>query len=244
MYHLPRRALRRLTPLLTALVLAGCSGLPASGPEERDILKSEQSKANELGFRIVNVDAKTTAVLVNDRPGNFSTIAAMDRSSPADLIGPGDVLSISVFEIGSGLFSGSGSVGPQAQAGSAGISTSATRENLPPMEVDQSGYISIPYVGRIRAAGRTPMQLQDAIDAGLRSHSQDPQVIVDVSHNIFNSVIVSGEVHKPGRILLTPAGEHLLDAIALAEGPTHPPQDMIVDLIRRARTGEAPLEQV
>ena len=238
-----RRAIGRLA-LSGALALAGCNTLPASGPEERDILQSEKSEANQLGFRIVNVDAQTAAALAHDHGTGFETIARMDRPGRLDVIGPGDVLSISVFEIGSGLFSGSGSLGGQAPSGSAGISTSATRENLPPMQVDLAGFISVPYVGRIRAAGRTPGQLGDAINAGLRSHSQDPQVVVEVMHGLYNSVIVSGEVHKSGRVPLTLAGERVLDAIALAEGTTHPPQDMVVDLIRHGAVGEASLDDV
>jgi polysaccharide export outer membrane protein len=243
MDHLLRRAVSRLA-LLGALVLAGCNTLPASGPEERDILNSEKTKANELGFRIVDVDVRTTAALANDHGTNFETIGGIGRPGRVDVIGPGDTLSISVFEIGSGLFSGTGGLGGQAPAGSAGISTSATRENLPPMQVDLNGFIDFPYVGRIRAAGRTPSELQSAIVAGLRNHSQNPQVIVDIMHNPYDSVIVSGEVHKPGRVPLTIEGERVLDAIALAEGPTHPPQDIVVDLIRRGKVGEASLYEV
>ncbi|WP_428484563.1 polysaccharide biosynthesis/export family protein [Rhodopila sp.] len=243
MDHLPRRALPWLT-LLSALALAGCAALPASGPEERDILKSARTEANQLGFRIVDVDANTTAALARDNGSEFATIGAMSAPGRVDEIGPGDVLSISVFEIGSGLFAGTGAAAAQAQPGSAGISTSATRENLPPIEVGLNGFISFPYVGRVRAAGRTATELQDELVSGLRSHSQDPQVVVEIRRNVFNTIVVSGEVHKPGPVPLTLAREHLLDAIALSGGPTHPPQDMVVDLIRHGRMTEASLEQV
>lgn len=235
--------LRRLV-LLSALTLSACSALPSSGPEERDILQSERSQANQLGFRIIDIDPRTTVTLANDLGPAAETIVTMGRPARADVIGPGDVLAISVFEVGSGLFAGNGGGSAQSAAGSAGISTSATRENLPPMQVDLSGTISFPYVGRIRAAGRTPTELADQIVAGLRSHSQDPQVVVEVTHNVFSAVVVSGDVHKPGDVPLMLAGERLLDAIALAGGTTHPPQEMVVDLIRHGRIGEARLEQV
>jgi len=239
---LRRGAANRLA-LLGMLALAGCNALPASGPEERDILRSERSQANQLGFRIITVDARTTAVLARERGNAFAALTAMNTNSPVDTIGPGDVLAISVFEIGSGLFAGSGGNASE-QAGLAGVSTAATQENLPPIEVDRSGFISVPYVGRIRAAGRTPDQLQDAITAGLRSHSQNPQVLVEVKRDINNAVIISGDVHKPGRVPLTLAHERLLDVIALAEGPTHPAQDTMVELIRNGRSGEVALTQV
>ena len=169
----------------------------------------------------------------------------MDAPARAQTIGPGDQLAISVFEIGTGLFAGGGSASSaQAQTGSAGVSTAATRENLPTIEVDSRGLISIPYVGPVRAAGRTPSELESVIAAGLRSHSQDPQVIVDVSRNVANNVIVAGEVNKPGRVPLTLAHERLLDVIALSGGPTHPAQDMVVELTRRRKTAEASLASV
>jgi polysaccharide export outer membrane protein len=239
------RSLARSALLGTSALAAGCGALPASGPEERDVLRSER-EANQLGFRIVDVDARTVTVLDQQPTLAFATLASMGPAGAADAIGPGDVLQISVYEIGSGLFSasGSGAAPPQEQAGSAGISTAATRQSLPPMQVERDGTIHVPYVGRIRAAGRTPAQLEAAIEGGLRSHSQDPQVVVEIAHNVANTVIVAGEVNKPGRVPLTLARERLLDVIALAGGPTHQPQDMVVELDRRGVTGRAPLDQV
>jgi polysaccharide export outer membrane protein len=223
-------------------LLPGCNTLPASGPEERDILHSE-TKDNQIGFHIVTVNAATTAVLASAQASGLAMFEGLAAPERSDVIGAGDVLTISIFEIGSGLFAGSDSAA-QPQPGSAGITTNATRENLPPMQVGADGYIVVPYVGRVRAAGRTAMDVQGAIEAGLRGRSQDPQVVVEISRSIASTVIVSGEVNKPGRVPLTAAGERLLDVIALAGGSKHLPQDMVVQLIRDGVTGEAPLAQV
>ena len=235
--------LQKRTFLLSACLLAGCSALPASGPEERDVLKSERTSANQLGFHIVPIDARVTATLAGRAALPEDTLMAMEGAAPAGVIGPGDVLAISIFEIGSGLFAGNAST-TAAQPGTAGISTSATRENLPPVAVDGRGFITIPYVGRLHVAGHTPDEVRALIEGGLHSRSQDPQVVVEIQHDIANTVIVEGEVAKPGRVPLTLAQEHVLDAIALAGGPTRPVQDIVVELMRHGAVGTAPLDTV
>jgi polysaccharide export outer membrane protein len=234
-----------LLALCAPLLVTGCGALPAAGPEERDILRSERTQANQLGFHIVPVDARTTAVLAEVQARPFDSLGRLGAPARTDTIGPGDELAISVFEIGSGLFAGGGTApAAEAQPGSAGISTAATRENLPTIAVDARGDINVPYIGLIHAGGHTPEQVGALIEAGLRSHSQDPQVVVTVSQNIANTVIVAGDVNKPGRVPLSLARERLLDVIALAGGPTHPAQDMVVVLTRRGHSGEARLNEV
>ena len=227
--------------LLLCLVLCGCNALPASGPEERDILHS-QTKANTLGFHIVDIDARTTPVLDTELHAPFDTLADLAGPTDADTIGPGDVLTISVFEIGNGLFAGSAGAGQPGAT--AGISTSATRETLPQIAVDHAGFIDVPYIGRLLAAGHTPGQLQQMIRAGLGGHSQDPQVVVEIVNNIANTVIVGGQVSKPGRIPLTLSHERLLDVIALAGGADHPVQDIVVVVDRHGRTAMARLTTI
>jgi len=99
----------------------------------------------------------------------------------------------------------------------------------------------VPYVGRVRAAGRTPRELEDAIRAGLKGKSQDPQVVVSVRDNLANSVMVMGEVKKPGRVALSPIGERVLDMVALAGGAAYPMTDVSARLTRGRTTLEVPL---
>ncbi len=207
------------------------------------MLKSENTSANQLGFHIVPIDARVTATLAGHAAQPEDTLAAMESAARAGVIGPGDVLSISIFEIGSGLFAGNASAAT-AQPGSAGISTSATRENLPPLVVDQNGFITVPYVGPLHVAGHTPDEVRAMIEGGLSSRSQDPKAVVEITHDVANTVIVEGEVAKPGRVALTLAQEHVLDAIALAGGTTRPVQDIVVELMRHGAVGTAPLDTV
>ena len=237
-----------LAALLPLALLAGCNTLPDSGPVESKILNdAKKPETNPLGFRIVPLDPSVVSVLASQSPPSLSALGdAMRERARGDLIGPGDVLQVSIFELGSGLFGG-GSAGSLSSGGSnplmsgAGPGTSVTSENLPPIVVDGSGAVDVPYIGRLQATGRSTTQLAAAIKGGLKGQSQNPQVLVRITTDITNAVIVSGDVKKPGRDSLTLAHERLLDMIAIAGGPDHAPEDTMVQLNRDGRTARIPL---
>ena len=245
-----RPPMRPLVAVLPLLLLAACNTLPDSGPVEEKILNSaKKPQTNPLGFRIVPLSPSVVDAVAAGAPPLLSSLdAGLGERTQNDRIGPGDVLQVSIFELGSGLFGGGGgSNGLSAGAanpltGGPGPSTSVTSENLPPIAVDAAGTVNVPYVGRIRASGRTTTELASAIQAGLKGQSQNPQVLVRISTDIANAVVVGGDVRKPGREPLTLAHERLLDMIAIAGGPSHPPEDMTVQLSRGRRSARIPLE--
>ena len=152
--------------------------------------------------------------------------------APTDMIGPGDVLGISVYETGVTLFAASGS-GALASAGaSGGIDSAAHATNLVPMRVDDQGYIRFPFVGKMLASGQTPAQLQAAIRSALRGMSQNPQVVVTIEQSLTNSVIVGGEVAKSGRLTLQTNRETVADVIALAGGYRGETKDLLLRVNR------------
>ncbi|ACI50455.1 polysaccharide export protein [Gluconacetobacter diazotrophicus PA1 5] len=224
--------------LAISALLAGCSTLPSSGPVSSQILQAAKDpKLNPIGFSIVPFTPKTLDVLQNETPPLLSTL---EKEGPGQgehgAIGPGDVLAISVFEIGSSLFSGGGLTGGRAAASGA-----ASIEALPPVEVDDQGYIPFPYIGRVFVAGETPTQLAKTIEDQLAAKSQNPQVIVRIMTDLHNSIIVSGDILHPGRQMLTLAHEGLLDIIAMGGGPSHSSEDSVVLLTRHGVTGSIPL---
>lgn len=244
----PARPTRPLAAILPLLLLAACNTLPDSGPVEEKILDSaKKPQTNPLGFHIVPLSPSVVDAVAAGAPPLLSSLdGGLGERTQNDRIGPGDVLQVSIFELGSGLFGGgggglsSGSANPLT--GGAGPSTSVTSENLPPIAVDAAGTVDVPYVGRIRASGRSTTELASAIQAGLKGQSQNPQVLVRISTDIANAVVVGGDIHKPGREPLTLAHERLLDMIAIAGGPTHPPEDVTVQLSRGRRSARIPLE--
>jgi polysaccharide biosynthesis/export protein len=218
---------RALVALCWAALLCGCSDLPSSGPTAEEIDDSFRNH-NELGFKIVEVTPSVLTALA--RNSGTETEARLARGKPVRTgrIGTGDMLSISIFEAGSRLFASHGT----SDAGAMGLDLGASRETLPKLLVDDRGFITLPYAGRVKAAGLTPVELQNTIQDALKKQSLDPQALVEVTDNVANTAIISGDVKNPGRLPLTLDHEKLLDIIALAGGPTHPSQDTVVTLIR------------
>jgi polysaccharide export outer membrane protein len=83
--------------------------------------------------------------------------------------------------------------------------------------VRSDGKISLPLIGEVQAAGRTPAQLQQDIADKLRSYITEPQVAVIVQEVHSQKFNILGEVNKPGSYPLA-AGTTIVDAIALAGG--------------------------
>jgi polysaccharide biosynthesis/export protein len=88
------------------------------------------------------------------------------------------------------------------------------------VQADASGRISVPLIGVVPAAGRTPGELADEIAAQLRGRFvRNPQVTVNLDETVSQVITVDGEVKKPG--LYPVVGRMtLVRAVATAEGAT------------------------
>jgi polysaccharide export outer membrane protein len=148
---------------------------------------------------------------------------------PTDLIGPGDVLGVSVYEAGVSLF---GNAGPGSSGRAGSFDPTVKVQTLPDLRVDDAGTITIPYAGRLSVAGRTIGEIQAQISDALRGMSQDPQVLVVQQETINNAVIVGGEVARPGRLVLQTNRETIADVIALAGGYRGSAKDLLVKIER------------
>jgi polysaccharide export outer membrane protein len=61
---------------------------------------------------------------------------------------------------------------------------------IPDQQVGADGGISVPYAGRIRAAGRLPAEVQQRIEARLAEKALQPQALVIVQKSAVNTVTV------------------------------------------------------
>ena len=111
---------------------------------------------------------------------------------------------------------------------------------LPNQNVDSRGNISVPYAGAIRAAGRTPPEVQQSIVDALKDRAIEPQVVVSLVEQRTSMISVLGDVRTPSRFPANAAGEHLLDAITRAGGPASPGYDTWVMVERGGRRATAP----
>jgi polysaccharide export outer membrane protein len=83
--------------------------------------------------------------------------------------------------------------------------------------VRSDGRISLPLIGEVQAAGRTPRQLQEELAKKLSGFISEPDVTVIVQEIHSQKFNVLGQVGHAGTFLLTDSTT-VLDAIALAGG--------------------------
>ena len=213
--------------------LAGCATLPSSGPTGGQIEKTAAAP-NDGTAPIRIVPVRTIA----DVPGaDVPTTAVLPELAPppTDMIGPGDILDINIYEAGVTLFS---AVGGGGGVGQIGASPGVQVQKLPPTRVDDLGDIAIPYAGVLHVAGITTGEVEAMIRNSLTRLSQNPQVIVTLSQAITNSIIVGGEVARPGRLVLQTNRERLSDVIALAGGYRGEVKDLLLRIIRGEQSAD------
>ena len=223
--------------LAGGLALAGCSTLPSSGPTSTDI-NSALRKHNDIGFSVVDIDA-AAAKLASLAPADGG-LAKLSRPGRIDTVGPGDVLTIGVYEVGITLFQGaSGGAGQGGQ-----FNPSAHATTLDDVLVDSAGSINLPYVGRLKVEDKTPAEVARMIERGLRGLSQRPQVQVGVKINAHNNFYILGDVRTPGKFPLALPEERLVDALARAGGATVQPDDAVVRVTREGQSAETRLSAI
>jgi polysaccharide export outer membrane protein len=101
--------------------------------------------------------------------------------------------------------------------------------------IDGSGYVRLPLIGQVRAAGYTAQQLEGAIGSALaQGYLKSPRVSVEVS--TYRPFYIIGAVNRPGEY---PYVNHMnaLNAIALAGGYTNTAVESVV-YIRREGTNQ------
>lgn len=212
-------------------LLAGCASLPTSGPTGAEVRSAARSDA-AVPFAFVPVSTIADVPPVSPLP---VPDLAQAPFQPTDQLGPGDVVSIAIYEVGVTLF-GSANRSIASSAAGTGFDPASSAERLPPQRVDDQGFIKVPYVGRMAVAGMTATELQAVIQGELRGLSQNAQVLVSVQDSITNSVIIGGEVSRPGRLVLPTNRESLLDALTLVGGYRGNAKDAVVR-VQRGDTG-------
>ncbi|MGA2019353.1 MAG: polysaccharide biosynthesis/export family protein [Candidatus Sulfotelmatobacter sp.] len=83
--------------------------------------------------------------------------------------------------------------------------------------VRSDGRISLPLVGEVQAAGRTPLRLEQDIAAKLKNYIGEPEVTVIVQQINSQKFNILGQVNRPGTYAITDSAT-VLDAIAVAGG--------------------------
>jgi polysaccharide export outer membrane protein len=220
------------------LLTSGCNGfLPASGPSTSATLDAGSRKSIH-GIQVIEVtDSVARALKAKHTPHQFSELLA----SPVDTtfrVGSGDVVEVSLWEAPpAALF---GIALGDLRSGSATTRAAVFPEQM----VNTEGTITIPFAGKVKAAGRTLQQIAAEIEHNLQGKANQPQVLVRLTRNLTSNVTLVGELGTSARMPLTPKGERLLDALASAGGTRQPADKMTIQITRGDKVYAMPLETI
>jgi polysaccharide export outer membrane protein len=214
------RRTRVVILLVTVLATVTACGLPQSGPNKRQIIDGSVQRRGDAFVVAVN-DRVTTATAVVPALG-FAGPFLGAGAIGSDTIAPGDTLGISVWEnVDQPLLGATGS--PMSK--------------LEQIQVDGSGFIFIPYAGRIRAAGNTPETVRRIITERLEEQTPDPQVQVRRVAGDGSTVTLLGAVSGQGVYPIERPTRTLAAMLARAGGVTIPPEIAQVTVTRGGNQG-------
>jgi len=111
-----------------------------------------------------------------------------------------------------------------------------------PLRIDSSGYLTVPFAGRVEAAGRTVEQLQNDLVEKLRPFIRKPEVSVSIAEYHSQPVSVAGPVNNPGVYQLQ--GYRTLMEILSMAGGAKPEAADTVRITRRVQCAALPLASV
>jgi polysaccharide export outer membrane protein len=231
--------LRPLSNLVAGSVglafLAACSSLPEDGPSARMVSHQAFASKTNPRYAIVDVDYRVTQIIEANPSAPLSTLRNAGVAGANDIISVGDTLAVSIYEPGMVPLT------PNLTA-TATPEVGVGPQSLPRSVVDEHGAIQVPYAGPVIVAGYTPNQAAEVVRRALKSRVANPQVMVTTISSPRNSVIVIGEVGKPGRYPLGANSDRLLDAIAIAGGGTKPARDLTITVVRGSRSASIVLQ--
>lgn len=215
-----------LAGLLVVATLAGC-GLPRSGPTRHEI-EAGAKLQNATSF-IVPVDKRVTKLTAQSTSPGFSRSFLKAGLVGSDDIHAGDKLGLTIWEnVDQGLLA------------TKGQGETALNE----VQVDGSGFIFVPYAGRIKAAGNSPDELRRIITEKLSEQTPDPQVSVARLAGDGATVSVMGDIRGQGVFPIERPTRTLSAMIAKAGGVAVDPGTALITVTRGHETGKVWLKDL
>jgi polysaccharide biosynthesis/export protein len=230
-----------LACVVLVLSVAGCATFPgwlsSSGPSREQVIQERDSAGIE-GIQLLEVSDTLARKLAEDKKlGRLSEVFPSSGTNNY-LIGPGDVLEITIWETPPAMLFGTSVTDPKAE------SMTSQPVSLPSQMVAPDGTIYVPFVGNVLVMSRTTSDIEAEISKRLRGKANEPQVLVRVSKNNTSIVTVVGEVNNNTLMPLTPKGERLLDALAAGGGAKQPVTRMAMQLSRDGVSATMPLDAI
>lgn len=212
---------------VAALAVVSSCGLPQVGPNKRQIFSGSVQEEGDAFIVSVN-DRVTRATSVVPALG-FSDAFKNAGLLGSDVIRPGDVLGITVYEnVDDPLLGVEGSPATV----------------LEEVQVDGAGFIFIPYAGRIKAAGNTPDAIRRIITDKLGEQTPDPQVEVRRAAGDGSTVSLIGSIGAQGVYAIERPTRTLGTMLAQAGGVTIEPEIAQITVIRGTHRGKIWLQDL
>ena len=220
MKNVSSRMVKTVAVVAAVSLVASC-GLPRPGPNKREIFAGSVLREGDAFVVSVNdrVTRATSVVPALGFTSDFKNAGLLG----SDTIRPGDTLGLTVWEnVDDGLLT----------------PTTSNSQILEEVQVDGSGFIFVPYAGRIKAAGNTPEAVRRIITTRLEDQTPDPQVEVRRVGGDGATVSVVGGVGTQGVFAIERPTRSLSAMLARAGGISIEPEVAQITVTRGAKTGK------
>ena len=187
---------RLLAAALTAVALSSCALAPGQHLRRSDVAVDRKSGDGQL--EIVTITPKLIAQENAARTQNSLPAALFDYQPAPYTVGAGDILYVTVWDH------------PELTVPAAPQQQGALAGRL----VQSDGTMFYPYIGKVTASGKTPMQLREEISTRLAKYVESPQVDVSVLTYGSQRVWVTGAAQRSSPIALGTSPLTLADAIS------------------------------
>ena len=219
MKTLTLRLAKGVAIVVTLGFVASC-GLPSSGPNKSEIFSGSVLEQGDAF--ILTVDDRVNAIASVTPALGFAASFRNASTLGSDTISPGDVLGLTIWEnVDDGLL----------------VPTGQNATVLEEVQVDGSGFIFVPYAGRIRAAGNTPEAVRRIISEKLSDQTPDPQVQVRRLAGDGATVAIAGSVNAQGVYSIERPTRTLAAMLASAGGVSIRPEIAQVTVVRGNHSG-------
>ena len=189
---------RLFAAALTLLALSGCALAPGQHLRRSDVTLGRSSADGQL--EIVTITPKLIAQENAVRAQHALPSALFDYQPAPYQVGIGDILYVTVWDHPELTVP----AGPQQQGALAG------------RLVQSDGSLFYPYIGKVKAAGKSPVEIREEISRRLAQYIESPQVDVSVLTYGSQRVWVTGAAERSSPIALGTSPLTLADAISQA----------------------------